>query len=156
MQALVVYYSRTGHTRKVGEEIAKELSCDVEEIVDTVNRSGPIGYIYSGKQASMKELTKLQPLKKDISTYDIVIIGTPVWAATMSTPIRTFIVENKDKIKMAAFFITLGGMAADTTLKDLEGLYGKKPRATLVVNAPDLKSGAYADALKKFAGELRA
>lgn len=156
MKALVVYYSRTGNTKKAGEEIARELSCDVEEIVDTVNRAGPIGWIMAGKQASSKELTKLKPLKKDLSQYDIVVIGTPVWAGTMSTPVRTFIAENKDKLKTVAFFTTMGSKGEASTFQGMEEVSGKKPRATLAITVKGLKSGAYAEALKKFAGELRA
>jgi flavodoxin len=156
MQALVVYYSRTGNTRKVGQEIAKELSCDVEEIVDTVNRSGPIGWINSGRQATTKELTKLQPWKKDLSGYDMVIIGTPVWAGTMSTPVRTFIVENKDKLKNVAFFVTMGSSGDGPTLKSMEELAMKNPRATLSVTVSDLKKGTHRGGLMKFVGELKA
>lgn len=155
MRTLVVYFSRTGNTRTVGNEIARELSCDVEEIIDTVNRAGPLGYINSGRQATMKELTKLQPLKKDPSQYELVVIGTPVWAATMSTPVRTFLVENKDKLKKVAFFATLGGVGADGTFNGMEELAGKKPEATFTVNTVDLKKGAYGDGLRKFVGSLR-
>ncbi len=155
MKALVVYYSRSGNTRKAGEEIARELGSDVEEIVDTVNRAGPIGFIISGKQASGKELTKLKPLTRDPAQYDLVIIGTPVWAATMSSPVRTFIVENKGKLKNVAFFITLGGTGEGTTLQGMEEACGKKPVATLTILTRDIKPGAYRDALKKFVGKLK-
>ena len=50
MQALVVYYSRTGHTKKIGDEIAKAIPGDVEEIVDTANRAGPVGWLMSGSR----------------------------------------------------------------------------------------------------------
>lgn len=156
MKALVVYYSRTGNTRKAGEELAKELSCDVEEIVDTVNRSGPIGWVMAGKQASSKELTKLRPLEKDLSRYDIVIIGSPVWAGTMSTPVRTLIAENKDKLKKVAFFITLGGTGDASAFRSMEEACGKKPIATLALRTGDVKKGDYVEALKKFVGELKA
>lgn len=155
MKALVVYYSRTGNTRKAGEEIARELGCDVEEIIDTVNRAGPVGFVLSGKQASMKELTKLKPLTKDPSQYDLVIIGTPVWAATMSSPVRTFIAENKDKLKSVAFFITLGGTGEASTLQGMEEACGKKPAATLTVLARELKAGAPMAGIKKFVSELK-
>lgn len=155
MKALVVYYSRTGNTRKAGEDIARELGCDVEEIVDTVNRAGPIGFIMAGKQASSKGLTKLKPFTKDLSQYDLVVIGTPVWAATMSSPVRTFIVENKDKLKNVAFFITLGGTGEASTLQGMEEACGKKPMATLTILTRDIKPGAYLDALKKFVSELK-
>jgi flavodoxin len=43
MKTLVVYYSRTGTTRKVAEAIAGILRCDIEEVVDTKKRSGILG-----------------------------------------------------------------------------------------------------------------
>ncbi len=150
MRALLVYYSRTGHTRKIAEEIARELQCDTEEIIDTVNRSGPTGYLLCGRQATKKELTKIEPAKKDPSQYDIVIIGTPVWALTVSAPVRTYIVENKDKLKNVAFFCTLGGIGVESTFHELEDLSGKKAAGTLAVNTPGIKQGAYADSVKQF------
>ncbi len=156
MKALVVYYTRTGHTGKVAAELANELQCDKEEIIDTVKRSGPIGWLKSGRQASSSAMTKLKPLEKDPAQYDIVIIGTPVWAANISTPARTYIVENKDKFKKVAFFCTLGSRGAEQTLSKMAELSGKKPAGTLAITAKDLSTGTYADSVKKFAGELKA
>ncbi len=117
MQALVVYYSRTGHTKKVGDELAKALPGDVEEIVDTANRAGPIGWLMSGREGSGKKLAKIQPVKKDPANYDIVVIGTPIWAANMSSPVRTYLTENKAKFKNVAFFCTEGSKGAETGLR---------------------------------------
>ena len=156
MKMLVVYYSRTGHTGTVAGELAKELQCDKEEIIDTVNRSGPIGWLRSGRQASSSTLTKLKPLEKDPAQYDIVIIGTPVWAANVSTPVRTYIVENKEKFKKVAFFCTLGNRGAEKTLENMAELSGKKPEGTLAVTAKELSTGTFTDSVKKFAGELKA
>ncbi|OPY25352.1 MAG: flavodoxin [Methanocella sp. PtaU1.Bin125] len=150
MRALLVYYSRTGHTRKIAEEITKELQCDMDEIIDTVNRSGAGGFMTCGRQATKKELTKILPPKKDPSQYDVVIIGTPVWALTMSSPVRTYIVENKDKLKKVAFFITFGGFGAESTFHDLEDLCGKAASGTLAINTPSLKEGNYLDGVKQF------
>ena len=84
MKALTVFYSRTGTTREVAESISQTLSCDVEEIVDTKKRGGPLGLLFSGRDASQKKLTVVRPPQKDPSLYDIVVIGTPVWAGNMS------------------------------------------------------------------------
>jgi len=155
MKALLVYYSRTGHTRTIAEELSKELQCDTEEIIDTVNRSGPGGFLTSGKQATKRELTKIEPAKKDPSQYDIVIIGTPVWALTMSTPVRTYIVENKNKLKRVAFFCTLGGFGVESVFHDLEDLSGKTADGTLAINTPGIKEGSYRDSVKQFSDIIR-
>lgn len=41
MKILIVFYSRTGTTRKVAHELQKSLKADIEELFDK-NRSGPI------------------------------------------------------------------------------------------------------------------
>jgi flavodoxin len=156
MQALVVYYSRTGHTKKVGDDLAKALPGDVEELVDTANRAGPVGWLMSGREGSGRKLAKLQPVKKDPANYDIVVIGTPIWAANMSSPVRTYITENKEKFKNVAFFCTEGSKGSEKAFAEMEEVIGKKPKATLTVTVAELKSGSAADKVKKFAGDIKA
>ena len=98
MKILVAYYSRSGNTRKISGEISSTLECDVEEIIDTKNRSGVLGFIRAGRDASGHKLTVLEDIKKDPADYDLVVIGTPIWGGNMSTPIRTYITENHSKL----------------------------------------------------------
>jgi menaquinone-dependent protoporphyrinogen IX oxidase len=91
MKILVAYYSRTGTTKKVGDAIAEKFNADVEDIKDTVDRSGAKGYLVSGRDAMKRKLTKLEPIKFNPKEYDLVIIGTPIWAWNMSVPIRTYL-----------------------------------------------------------------
>ena len=60
MKSLVIFYSRTGNTKKVAENIANDLNCDIEEIFDTKNRAGSIGWLSAGKDANTKKLTTLK------------------------------------------------------------------------------------------------
>jgi len=65
MKTLVVCYSRTGTTRQVGTELAKILGADFEEIVDTRNRAGIMGWLHAGRDASRKQATDIGPVQKD-------------------------------------------------------------------------------------------
>ncbi|WP_424356708.1 flavodoxin family protein [Methanocella sp. MCL-LM] len=157
MHALVVYYSRTGNTRKVGEELARVLPGDVEELIDTVNRAGPLGFLSAAGDASQRKLTKLQPIMKDPSAYDLVLVGTPNWNANVSTPVRTYLAENRAKFKSVAFFCTQGVRGgSEKAFAEMEAVAGKKPKATLTVPMSALKNGNHADMLKKFAAEVNA
>jgi multimeric flavodoxin WrbA len=127
----------------------------MDEIIDTVKRSGPGGYLTSGKQATKRELTKIEPAKKDPSQYDIVIIGTPVWALTISTPVRTYLTENKGKLGKVAFFLTFGGFGAESAFHELEDLCGKKATGTLAVNSTSIKEGSYRDGVKQFSDIIK-
>lgn len=79
MRSLVVYYSRTGNTRFVAENIADFLDADVEEVIDKSDRSGPIGWIKSGFHATLEVDTEIEKLEYSPSNYDLVVLGSPVW-----------------------------------------------------------------------------
>src|SRR3989339_377766 len=110
MKTLIVYYSRTGITKKVGENLSFWLKAKKEEVVDEKNRKGPIGYVIAGKDATNKKLTKISRQEWDPKEFNMIIIGTPVWAWTVTPAIRTYIEQYKDvlKEKELAFFCTMG------------------------------------------------
>ncbi|HVP99941.1 MAG TPA: hypothetical protein VMT57_00315 [Candidatus Thermoplasmatota archaeon] len=154
MTVLVVYYSRTGRTKRIAEEIAKKLQADIEEIIDLQQRSGPLGFIHGGRQAKKKELTQIKACSKEPSQYHIVIIGTPIWYLTMATAIRTYLHQNKDHLLQVAFFCTYGGIGVEHTFTDLEDLCGKKPVSKLGVATMDIIRGTYSGSMDRFINEL--
>lgn len=149
MRALVAFYSRTGNTRKLAHAIAEELDCDIEEIVDTKDRNGALGYMLAGKDASFKIPAPIKDAQKDPALYDIVLIGTPVWAWTVSAPVRAYLLQNKDKFRQVAFFCTHSGSESKAFI-EMESLCGKKPAGALGINEKDLESGAYVQNVKEF------
>ena len=117
MKTLIVFYSITGTTRKVAHEIQKLLKADEEELIDK-NRSGPVGYLQAGKEATLEKLTEIKPIQKDPKKYDLVIIGTPIWAYNMCSAIRTYLTEKK--LKKVAFFCTMDNSGDDRTFKKMQ------------------------------------
>jgi len=150
MKNLVVYYSRTGVTRSVADYIAESISCDIEEIIDMKDRSGPKGYLVGGKDAATKKLTQIKETAKDPAEYDVVIIGTPVWAFTMAPAIRTYIENNKGKFKNVAFFCTEGGSGGKKTFKDMQGLCAKEPKSVIELTEREVKKDIYKPKVKEF------
>ena len=151
---LVVFYSRTGNTKKIGEAIAKGLNCDTEQIMDVKSRMGVSGFLRSGIEAEKERLVLIKDTKKDPSAYDMVIIGSPVWASKMSSPVRTYITKNKDRFKRVAFFITCSSSENEPVFKGMEVLCGKKPLAVLLVTEKQIKSDKYAGEVQKFVSEI--
>ena len=155
MKSLVVFYSRSGNTRALGEEIATLLSADLEEIRDTKNRSGIWGWILSGRDGMRGNLTIIEPPQKDPTGYDLVIIGTPTWAGRMSSATRTYLTQNKGRFGKVAFFSTGGDSKGSPRMfPDMEAMAGKKPLATLAVSSGEVKSGAYKEKARAFMAEL--
>jgi flavodoxin len=155
MKILVAYYSRTGTTKKVAEAFSKLLKCDSEQILDVKSRAGPLGYMKSGKEATLKKLALIKPTKKDPKKYDLVVIGTPVWAFTMSSPIRTYISGNKDLFKKVAFFCTMGGSGGKGTFKDMETLCDKSPIRTMSLKTKEVLDQKYLPSVKEFIKKMK-
>jgi flavodoxin len=117
MKSLVVYYSRTGKTKFVAETIAAELGSEIEEIVDLKSREGKMGWMSATRDASSEKETQIAPTKKIPSDYDLLIIGTPVWAFNLTPAIRTYIKKNDLSGKKIALFFTLGIRLGQTVEK---------------------------------------
>lgn len=109
LKSLVVYYSRTGNARFVAQTIAAEVGADVEEVIDLKKRSGIIGFLKSGRDARGGKITKIAPTTKSPVNYDLIILGTPIWAGRQSPAITTYLKENDLSGKKVAFFFAQGG-----------------------------------------------
>ena len=120
----IVYYSMSGNTKYLAEQISKKVDADLIEIVPVKEYpdSGFKKFFWGGKSAVMKETPILENYKFDESKYDLVIFGTPVWASTFVPPIRTFIKDNKEALKgkKIAVFVSYSGGGADKTIERLK------------------------------------
>ncbi len=132
MKMIVAYYSRTGKTKFVSEKIAQQLGADLCEIIDKKKRDGRFGFLNGGKDAITEKLTEIE-VSKEINGYDLVVVGTPVWAGKISPAIRKFMCSNDFKEKSVALFVTLDGnkpeksleiMKAAISAKRIVGMYG--------------------------------
>ncbi|UTB32921.1 MAG: flavodoxin [Methanobacterium sp. ERen5] len=150
MKTLIVYYSRTGVTKGIAEEISNSIDCDIEEIIDKENRSGIIGYIKSGYETVRNKVPEIEPPKYDLANYELLIIGTPVWAGKMAVPVKTYLEQNRDKIPNLACFCTCGGSGIDGTLNGIAESAQVTPLASFGLKAPEIKNGSYSLSIEKF------
>lgn len=152
---LVICYSRTGTTCQVAKSITAALQCDSEEIVEDRDRSGMLGYLRSLLGAVRHRPSRIAATGKDPSTYDLVVIGTPVWAWSVSAPVRAYVIANKARLPEVAFFCTLGGAGDSRAFAQMQELAGKRPVACLAITANKVASGAYQLEVARFAEFLQ-
>ncbi|MDH6256297.1 hypothetical protein [Bradyrhizobium sp. BR13661] len=152
---LVVYYSRTGTTRKVAQSLAAALRCDSEEVVETGSRSGVFGYLRLVIEARRQVPSRIAAAARDPSLYDLVVIGTPVWAWSLSSPVRSYLLTNKPRLPSVAFFCTLGGAGSDQAFGQMQEVVGKRPVGCLSITARDVASEKYAPQLATFVETLQ-
>jgi flavodoxin len=155
-KVLVVYYSKTGNTERVAKDIASRLGADIEKIIDKKNRAGILGYIFGGRDGMKERTTEIGPITKNPAEYDIVVIGTPVWGWNMTPAVRTYIEQNRDRLKSVAFFATAGNFDMAKMTVFMEKLAGKKAVASTGFNRGDLKDEkVYGGKLTAFVETLR-
>ena len=142
MKSLVAYYSRTNITKKLAEDIAGKANADIEEIVPKVNYQGKLGYVRGGKDAMRENVIDLETLKYDPQDYDVVYLGTPIWAGKASAPLYSYIKQNEGKFKNVKFFITAGGSGFDSAVEHMESIT-QKPQAVLTLTTKEVKNDDY-------------
>jgi flavodoxin len=106
MEKLVVYFSTEGNTEFIAQNIADQEKADLLKLEpkQELPKSNFIKYFWGSKQVLMREKPELKELDRNPKEYDQIFIGTPVWAGTISPPIRTFLSEYELKSKQVAFF----------------------------------------------------
>ncbi len=151
---LVVYFSRSGHTRKAAEAVASALDADLEPLLEPRSRRGFAGYLRSAWESLAERTSELLPVEHDVSEYELVVVGTPVWNHSVSTPIRTFLREHGAKIRRVAFFVTEGSSGAERVFRQMEQLLPCKPEAELTLLAREIDHGLHVIRVERFAERL--
>lgn len=120
MKVLVIFYSLEGHTKLLANAIARVTDADILEVkpVTDIPTKGFMKYFKGGGQVMKKVEPEILPLSVDPNDYDLLYIGTPVWAGGYAPALRTLFssVKLKDK-KIALFTIHRGGPG--TALKQM-------------------------------------
>jgi flavodoxin len=111
MKTAVVYYSYEGNCALIAELIKNALGADLVELrtADDKKRQGLSKYLWGGRQVMMKETPDLKPYVFDPEAYDLIILGTPVWAASPAPALNSFFKETTLNNKRIALFCCCAG-----------------------------------------------
>lgn len=155
MKILVVYYSRDGHTRNVAKEISSTLAADIEEIREIKRRKGILGWLSAGSDALWRRLVTIEYSMIDPANYDLVIIGTPVWAWTMAPGVRSWLKKHGKSLKKVIFFATMGGSGDKRTFANMEKLCAQPPLLTAAFIDKTIDTKWHQPQLDSFLQEIR-
>ena len=119
---LVLYYSETGTTKAVAQELQKQLGADIEsiELVEPYSGNFQETMQRSGRERQNGETPALRPLKKNIDDYDIIFLGYPIWFGTYAMPIATLVKEHDFAGKTIVPFCTFGSGGLNTSTEALK------------------------------------
>jgi flavodoxin len=113
MKTLIVYYSYEGNCALVAETLKELLNADILEIKteDEKKRGGLAKFVWGGRQVLTHSKPALKPYAFDAGLWDLVILGTPVWAGSPAPAMASFLDKTKISGKRIALFAChAGGM----------------------------------------------
>jgi hypothetical protein len=153
-RVLLVCYSRNGTTMRVARHLAESIGADLECIEEAGSRAGFGGYVRSAWEALGKGLPTIRAMK-DPSTYDLVVIGTPVWVGTMSSPVRSYLFKHAGHLRRCAFFSVMGGRGGEDTVREMQLACGAMDAPTCVLTQSEVENGLYEEKCAPFVRSLR-
>ena len=155
MKTLVVYFSRTGHTKELANLIAKFTNADAEPIQEAKKRKmGPIAYLSSGFAAARRKKSGILESKRAPKDYDLIFIGTPIWAGNMAPAVRAYLSESSISGKKVGLFCSCGGSEGKAFKEMRELLPGCAIAGELAVREMDLATAE--SAVKEWLKSIKA
>lgn len=121
-KALVVYFSHSGKTQAVAQQIAQHLHSDTLRI----EASEPYSQVYrETTQRARRELdTDAYPPIKSVTTkiadYDVILLGYPIWGGRAPRPVMTFLASQDFTGKTVITFCTSGGSPLSGSTSELK------------------------------------
>lgn len=107
IRACVIFYSYSGITRGVAEGIRNASGCDLIEVRTRKPYSSFLAYTTGVLRSRKMACDPIDPDEIDVSGYDLLIIGTPVWAGRSTPAINAAVQALKGcEGKMSVIFTT--------------------------------------------------
>ena len=145
---LILYYSQTGATEKVAQELQKVLGADMEAIELENPYTGTYAETIErvGKERESGNLPKLMPLKADLSKYDVIFLGYPIWFGTYALPISSLVKAYDFEGKKIVTFCTFGSGGLEPAMQDLKKAL---PKAKIAENGFGIRNARVAATAKE-------
>ena len=120
---LTIYYSNNGNTKSVAQNINSIVGGDIKEIKLVENYPNNIFKMSKIVRKQIKDgfLPEIENI--DISNYDVIFIGSPIWNLSFSLPLKAFLKNNNFENKtLIPFFTYSGGADKNKIAKEIKDL----------------------------------
>ena len=131
---LTVYYSHGTNTEHIAKTLHNIVGGDIQKI--NVIDKYPDSFIktFSLVQKQLKEnyIPKIEDI--DVSNYDIIFIGSPIWAGKVSLPMKSFLKNNDFNNKLIVPFVSyLGDAKREKVKSDIDEIIEESSENTKVL-----------------------
>jgi hypothetical protein len=141
MKILVTCHARAPATRAVGGEIAAALHADVDLIIPRHDTEGIVGWLRGAYDTTFERQTDIVQPARNLDAYDVIVIGSPAFHNSLSSPVRTYIERHRVRLRKVALYTTCSSRGGERALDEMTRLFDRDPLARLVVHEDDLRTG---------------
>jgi hypothetical protein len=152
MRALVVHYSRTAVARGTALRIADILDADVDVLVDHLEEYGLLGW---RRRSLARGVLAVVGEPRDVSRYDVVIVGAGVADAAIPKPVHAFLAEDARRARALALFCMTGGACGPRALQSMARVARRIPIATLPLTRAEAEGVDVQARIQAFATGVR-
>lgn len=122
MKTVVIFFSRTGNSKRVATKIADSLGVSSLQITDDKNWNGILGYLKGGYYASMNKSVNIK-VSGPFEEADQYIVVSPLWAGGPAPAVREFLKKvPNNKVNLV---VTCKGSNIESALAKYESKEGK-------------------------------
>ena len=131
MKKLFIYYSLTGNGELVADCLSKK-GYEIRRVYEKKKMPKKFFFMIlsGGFRAGMKQKGKLIDYDNNISEFDEIVIGSPIWNGRTPPAINSVLAETDLKDKKLTFVLYAGGGEAPKTIKRL---YKEYPQTDIVI-----------------------
>ncbi len=136
MKTIVVYYSNTHNNEILAHDLQKKLSCDILKIEEVKKRTGLTIFL----DLLFDRTPKLKDHSISLELYSDIIFVSPIWASKIASPLKAFMLKEKQHIKRYSFISLCGGVKGqlEKIKKQLLKILKREPKAVKELCINDL------------------
>jgi len=159
MKVCIIYHSETGNTRHVAQHIAS--ACSAERLIEVLDRAGYnrlTKFLSQCSKARREALTPIAPSNIDVTAYDLIVLGSPVWAFKPTPVIHAAINALTGHTgKPVIGFFTHGGQPGSTEETFTRWCEQRwlKVAGTIIVNSREIEDEKKTDEILKMINSVR-
>ena len=96
MAGYIVYFTRSGNSKRIAEALSKQTGYELVELTDGMDYHGVFGYIKAGYYATQNKPLDVK-LSKEVPVDANIIVVSPLWAGGVAQPTRLFLRTRQPK-----------------------------------------------------------
>lgn len=124
MKSAVIYYSRSGITKEIAEKVKAVFGSDMYFVEPEKAYGGYLSAVLrNGAEKLRKKATAVSTPVADLSSYDIIFVGFPVWYGTMPDFMQEYVKKCGVKGKKIIPFATAGANGKESSLATVKQLF---------------------------------